>query len=85
MFSKAGHWISYKWFSFILWAFPSRAERFHERKGMRRAIGGRWGLWEVDMGGWMGKFHIWLRSQCEHYPSPPFATSTEPLETEEYK
>lgn len=78
-------WLSYKWFSLVLWFYPKGAEKYAERKGMRRAVGGRWGLWEVSLGGVMGTFTIWLQSQCEHYPPPPFATSTEPLETEEYQ
>lgn len=53
-----------------------------DERGYREAVGGRWGLWEVD--GPFGTMHLWLRSPCAHYPAPISATHTEPLAIEEY-
>lgn len=83
-------WLCYRWWSFVLCLYwlcghPEWSEKHWERKGMRRALGGRWGRWEFR---WLGKdedcFKMWWPSPCEHYPPPPTATSTEPLETEEW-
>ena len=56
---------------------------FWDYKSYRRCVGGRWGLWESNMFG-DGVFKVWMRSDCKHYPAPPFVTSTEPLEIEDY-
>ena len=87
-------WLGHRWWSFVLLVYrllghPEWAERHFERQGMRRAYGGRYGRWEVNMGrvwgaGVWGSFKIWLPSPCEHYPPPPCVTSTEPLEIEEW-
>jgi hypothetical protein len=53
-------------------------------QGYRKALGGKWGLWEIDMGGPLGTFRIWWPSPCEHFPAPCLANSTEPLEVEDH-
>lgn len=60
---------------------PLTESRFTEYRGYRKAVGGRWGLWEADL---HGLFKIWLPSACEHFPRPPLVTHTEPLKTEDY-
>jgi hypothetical protein len=73
------------WSLILLWkklrGKASEPSRFWEYRGYRRALGGRWGRWEVNV---MGPLLVWWPSPCEHYPAPPLATHTEPLETEEY-
>ena len=83
-------WICHRWWAFVLFLYyaigrPDWCDSHWERQGMRKALGGRWGRWEINMGSHvMGIFKIWWPSPCEHYPAPPLATSTEPLETEEW-
>lgn len=69
---------------YVLTGRADKADDYAEHQGMRKAIGGRWGRWEVQLGQVMGRFKIWLPACCEAYPAPPCATSTEPLETEDY-
>ena len=74
-------WWGFVFFIYCLLGRPDWSNSHWERRGMRRAIGGRWGRWEIK---WGMPFKMWWPSPCEHYPAPPLANSTEPLETEHY-
>lgn len=71
-------------YALIAWWLGDKREvtNYCDEQGYREVIGGRWGLWEISSRGKPMRF--WLRSSCEHYPAPPLAVHTEPLETEEY-
>ncbi len=79
--------ISYMWWSTVLFFYmligrPQWSDWHWDKKGMRRALGGRWGLWEGKL--WDEPVRFWFPSPCEHYPPPVLVNSTEPLETEDY-
>ena len=69
----------------IKWWYNFRGQdlnnRWVEYQGYRRAVGGRWGLWEIKLN---GLFKMWIPSACEHFPPPILSTHTEPLEIESY-
>ena len=80
--------LSYLWWSCVLILYfcigKSEWSDYHwHHRGMRRAIGGCWGYWEINSFYISDEsFGIWFPSQCDHFPPPILVNSTEPLKIE---